>query len=237
MLINIDVKALEWVAAVFLSQDKKGMEEIIKGLDAHSDNQSYLKLPPGDVGRLYAKKFLFRIIFGGSHFANDPDFADVKPGSQSAWDQRIWTFYNKYSGLKKWHDSLYNLAMEGQIYTSPTGREYKYEIRNGNVARPEVLNYPVQGLGADIVTVIRAVLYSLLGGQKDILFINTVHDSVVIDTRKDLVYNICIAIQKAFSTMNQSVSDYFDIDFNLPIRAEIKVGPNLQDMVEFKDGV
>jgi len=62
MLINIDVKALEWCCYLFLSQDKVGIDEwqgVIDDptkYDIHKANQAAFNLP----SRLIAKVFLFR---------------------------------------------------------------------------------------------------------------------------------------------------------------------------------
>ena len=57
MLIEADFKALEWLCAVYLSKDKTGYDEIIRGIDQHSDNQARFRLP----SRLVAKTFVFRL--------------------------------------------------------------------------------------------------------------------------------------------------------------------------------
>lgn len=56
MLIKGDLSALEWRAAVFLSQDRVGIKEIEEGLDQHTHNQQTFGLP----SRLIAKVFVFR---------------------------------------------------------------------------------------------------------------------------------------------------------------------------------
>jgi hypothetical protein len=56
MLVNADMKSLEWVAGTYLSQDKIAMQEIWDGLDSHEDNRVKFNLP----SRLIAKIFVFR---------------------------------------------------------------------------------------------------------------------------------------------------------------------------------
>jgi DNA polymerase I len=230
MLIKVDVKGLEWVSAVYLSQDKRGIQEVNDGYDQHAGNQQALSLP----SRLIAKTFLFRIIYGGTAFDSDPDFADVRPGSKAAWEDRIWRFYNRYTGLAKWHKQIWEAAQEGRIYTSPTGREYRYERYKDGPSRPQVLNYPVQGLGADVVKVIRIELFKRLKGRKDVLMVNTVHDDIVFDCKEDSCYNICIEIDKVFQIAPQLFQQTYGVEFNLPIRGEISYGLNLKEMTEWQ---
>ena len=56
MLIEADAKQLEFLAAIYLSKDKVGYQEIKQGIDQHTDNQVRFKLP----SRLVAKTFVFR---------------------------------------------------------------------------------------------------------------------------------------------------------------------------------
>lgn len=51
----------EWRVALFLSQDKVGIAELLTGIDLHTDNQNRFKLGEGKEGRLVAKTFLFRL--------------------------------------------------------------------------------------------------------------------------------------------------------------------------------
>lgn len=57
MLINCDVKSLEVVVAAKLSDDKILKDEIIRGIDLHSNNQQRFKLPD----RVTAKRFIFKL--------------------------------------------------------------------------------------------------------------------------------------------------------------------------------
>ena len=164
------------------------MEELIDGtVDQHSDNQRRIGLP----SRLIAKIFLFRLIFGGTAFAyaSDSDFADV------GWDARKWqgaidAFYEKYRGLEKWHGDLVRTVIADKQLVMPTGRIYTfqpYEKRGELVwPRTQILNYPVQGLGADWMSIARVIFKRLLRESPvDGLLLNsTVHDSIMCDVPK-----------------------------------------------------
>ena len=160
MLLNIDAKQLEWVCAVYLSQDPVGMNEILQGLDLHADNQTRFVLP----SRIAAKVLLFRTIYGGTgySFAIDPEFSHI--GGESWWDEKITEFYGKYQGLYAWHEKLFKrVVLDNGRLVLPTGREYIFEpYRNHdgevNYPRTKILNYPVQGLAADLMSIIRVSL-------------------------------------------------------------------------------
>ncbi len=159
MLLQADAKQLEWVGATYLSQDKTALDEIWASVDQHADNQERFGLP----SRLIAKTFVFRLIYGGSSYsyANDPNFKDI--GNETFWQNVIDEFYKKYSGLKQWHDKIMEDAKRDRKLVMPTGRVYAYEpdIRFGRAEWPrtKILNYPVQGLGADLMAIARVSLF------------------------------------------------------------------------------
>src|SRR5579859_2820201 len=157
MLISVDHKGLEWVTAVFLSQDPVGIKEIWDGVDQHEDNRQRFNLPT----RLIAKTFLFRLIYGGTAFAyaHDPEFMQVSR-EPDFWQSVIDGFYRKYGGLAEWHNGLVNNVGKSGKYESPSGRiyyfePYRTEYGELKLPRTKILNYPVQGLGADIVMLSR----------------------------------------------------------------------------------
>lgn len=237
MIVNVDAKALEWYAAVYLSQDKVGMQELIDGkVDQHTDNQRRLGLP----SRLIAKIFLFRLIFGGTAYAyaNDPDFAEVGWSSKK-WQRAIDAFYDKYEGLFRWHGNLLNEVMCSEIHqlVMPSGRTYSFEplLKRGELTWPrtQILNYPVQGLGADLMTIGRLLLWRSVRQSPSIKLISTVHDSVVVDCPKKDVDFVCDSMYKAWEEIPAEFERQFGVPFNLPMRCEIQVGKDWGSMEDY----
>lgn len=233
MLLQADAKALEWVCATYLSQDQTAYEEIWNGTDQHTDNQLRFGLP----SRLIAKTFVFRLIYGGSaySYANDPNFTDVSK-QESFWQNVIDEFYKKYQGLGKWHKDIVAQATRDRQLIMPTGRIYKYEpdIKNGKVKWPrtKILNYPVQGLGADLMAIARVSLFNRLKGMEGIKLVNTVHDSIIVDFDDKICDNISIVklVDKCFTDIPANFKKMFGVEFNLPMRVECQVGPNWGNM-------
>ena len=189
MLLNADAKQLEWVCAAYLSQDAIAIKEILDEVDQHADNQTRFGLP----SRLIAKTFVFRLIYGGSaySYANDNNFKDI--GNEVYWQKIIDEFYKKYTGLKQWHDDIFFKAKREGKLVMPTGRTYIYppEINSmGNVKYPRtrILNYPVQGLGADLMAIARVSLRNRLAKIEGVDLINTVHDSIMLDYDPKVCY-------------------------------------------------
>lgn len=176
------------------------------------------------------------IIYGGMFFHNDPDFAKVST-SRKFWEKKLELFFDKYKRLKQWHGELLRtVADTGQI-VSPTGRVYKYEYKrgwNGDLELPatQIKNYIVQGLGADIMSVLRVDFYRRFKAS-DIsgLLVNTVHDSIVLDleTKKDVDKSVEM-IYNVLSDFPQNFEKIFGVPFDLEIRGEFEVGINMYDM-------
>lgn len=233
MLINADSKGLEWVCAVYLSGDEVGTREILDGVDAHAENQKRFGLP----SRLVAKVFLFRLIYGGSAYAysRDADFTGHST-SEKYWQSVIDEAYDKYKGLAKWHTSLMQEVSRTGHLQVVTGRQYKFFRENGELPRSKILNYPVQGLGHDLMAIIRVMLRKRMMEMKlRSLLVSTVHDSVLLDTHPDSVWEITRLIFQVFKDAPTQFERLFKVPFTLPLKCELTIGPNWGNMIECKE--
>ena len=239
MLVNVDAKALEVLCAAYLSSDKILCQEIIDGVDIHSVNQEAFNLPD----RLIAKKLQFRILYGGTEysFAQDPEFTCVS-SSQVYWKKAIDKFYEKYSGLAKWHTNLIATASSTGKIVMPTGRFYKFtgERRNGDIVWPrtQILNYPVQGFGADLMTLARVSFFrrfkeAKIKGE----LISTIHDSIVVDVPNEEVEKVCIMFEDVFADIPKNFERIFGIPFHLPTKCEVEYGHDKFNLTKYtRDG-
>lgn len=241
MLVNVDAKGLEWVTVVWFAQDPVGMAEILTGVDQHSVNQAAFGLPE----RRIAKIFVFRLIYGGSKwaYALDPDFNFISK-RPTYWQEVIDKFYGKYKGIASVHARWIRTVVDTGVLVMPTGRKYefqRYPNHRGELEWPrtQILNYPVQGTGHDIVTIARVSLWKRIKNDprlKDcVLFVSTVHDSIVLDvTGACPMDHLAATIRDVFADIPSNFSRLFGVELNLPIQCEIKVGCNLLDMKELK---
>ena len=233
MICQADAKSLEWVVGAYLSQDKIAIEEIWNEVDQHTLNQKAFGLP----SRLIAKVFVFRLMYGGSaySYAHDPDFTDVSR-SEKFWQNVIDKFYAKYSGLARWHTKIVQeVTLTGKL-VMPTGRIYEYE-RNWRGDWPEttIKNYPVQGLGADLMSIARVSFRKRFhNAGLSGLIVNTVHDSIVCDVPENEVDTVARIFHGVFSDIPNNFRRIFGLEFNLPLRAEISIGPNMKELTEYK---
>lgn len=230
--------ALEVVVAAELSGDKVLKQEIIDKVDIHDANRVRFGLGEGKPGRLVAKIFKFRLIYGGSAFsyANDPDFTGVS-SSQKFWQGVIDQYYEKYSGIRTWHEDLLRLAKKDGFIEIPSGRYYAFTptFKYGDWKWPltTIKNYPVQGFGADLVMLARIEFARLLRlSGIEALIVGTIHDSIVVDTPSANVLAVARLLKQAVESVPELCKKYFDYPFSLPLTCEIQTGPNKLDMKE-----
>lgn len=233
MIVNADAKGLEWVVGSYLSRDKTAYKEIFAGVDMHSENQKLFKLP----SRLIAKIFVFRLMYGGSaySYANDPDFVGVS-SSEKFWQKVIDSFYEKYKGFNDWHTQIVQeVTLTGQL-EMPTGRIYTFDRDyRGNWPVTTIKNYPVQGLGADIMSIVRVSFMRRFKEQRIRgLLINTVHDSIETDVEPQEVDRVVKLFYDVFEDAPKNFERVFKVPFDLPLRCEVSVGPNRKDLEEIK---
>jgi len=240
MLVYLDIKGLEVVTAAQLSNDAVLSKELIEKQDIHGNNQLAFKLGEGEAGRLVAKVLTFRILYGGTSysFAQDPDFTSVS-SSVKYWDRVIEEWYGKYQGIAKWHASLLESVRETGLIEIPSGRVYRFEPkqtwRGLDWPLTTIKNYPVQGLGADLVMLTRIELQRLidesgLGAH----IIMTIHDSIVVDTPAKNVESVCKLMQIAIDNTPQIVYNRWQWEFTLPYTAEFKIGKSMGTLEKYK---
>lgn len=240
MLVNVDGKAIEWLCASYLSQDETAIDEITRSIDQHSANQERFKLPT----RLIAKTFVFRLIYGGSaySYANDPDFTGVST-SERFWQGVIDEFYTKYSGVGKWHTTLVQEASSTGRIRMPTGRFYNFNStqrgRDLVWPRTKILNYPVQGLAADLMALARVSFFRRFKAAKlSGVLVNTIHDSIVVDVPNHEVLAVCKLFEEVFNDIPLNFKRVFGVDFNLPTKCEVSYGKDKYNLTEYKgDGI
>lgn len=231
MLIECDAKGLEWVTVAYLSNDQIAIHEIRTKVDQHTENQKRFNFPE----RVIAKKFVFRLIYGGSawSYAHDPEFIPVSR-NEKFWQSVIDKFYEKYQDIYKWHTHIMQETKLTGMLAIPTGRIYRFgpTNRGGDLEWPrtKILNYPVQGLAADIMVVLRVAfarkfIESGIPGK----LVSTVHDSIVVDVEEEYVEATCKLFEETFYEGDRYLKEYFNIDFPVKLECEIKYGRNLKD--------
>lgn len=240
MLVNVDVKGLEVVVAAELSGDKVLKQEIIDKVDIHESNRDRFKLGAGKPGRLVAKIFKFRLIYGGSaySYANDSDFQGVSK-STKFWQNVIDEYYAKYTGIREWHESLIQSAQRDGRLTIPSGRFFPIVPTvnkwKGGMDWPitVIKNYPVQGFGADLVMLARLEANKRLKASGlEYKLISTIHDSIVVDCPEGVVKDVGRILSQSIEAVPALCNAVFGYEFSLPLSSEVQYGRNKKEMLD-----
>ena len=222
-ILEIDFAQLEFRTAVYLAQDKQGMEDIKNKIDVHQYTADII-----GVSRQDAKAHTFKPLYGGVTGTED--------------EKRYYSkFLEKYKDIKKWHEDLQSEAIKYKRVKLPTGREYAFPYAErtpwgGSTYGTQIKNYPVQGFAtADIVPLACINIYKLMKEHKvKSLLVNTVHDSIVADVypgEEDVMSNI---FKQGTSNVIPSLKEYYKINFNVPLDTETKIGNNWLQMEDIK---
>lgn len=243
MLVQCDASQLEWRTVVQLSQDKTAIAEIVEGQDTHSLNQEALHLP----SRLIAKIFLFRTIFKGSgwSFANDPDFMHVS-ASPKFWDKMNERFFEKYNGITACHNKWAEMVVQGKPIVGPLGRSWTIAMGTNDRGELKIpwtvlTNYPVQGTGADVMMLVRIMAYKRIKKNEKlrdrVVFVSTVHDSIVVDVPAYLVQSVVDLFHSCFADLRMVIKNNYGYDWNVPMDCECKKGMNMKNRYEMINDV
>ena len=250
LLVEFDFSQLEICALAEVSQDKLLIEELNRGVDIHRSNAAmWLGKKPEDVTtdeRKKAKVMTFQLQYG----AKPPKMASslgISVGEAAAF---VHAYYNKYSGIKSFHDSLETMKKAAEVSMrkqtepekeimflnpTPTGRQYGIPARKSDsgtyyYSMTETKNYPIQGFGtADIVPVVLNLIFCNLYEQNfrtQIIPINTVHDSFMFDCRAEYLDSLFVAVETAFKAFPARFKELFDYDLKVAYNYDVKYGKN-----------
>ena len=224
-VMEADFAQLEFRVAAFLSQDKTAIDEVATGFDVHSYTAKVISDAGQPISRQDAKSHTFAPLYGASGFG--------RTEAEAAYYKQ---FTKKYSGIGKWHEALAKEALNTGKITTPSGREFAFpdvqRRRYGGVTYfTQIKNYPVQSFAtADIVPISLIYIDKLLGvNQMHSCIVNTVHDSIVIDVHPNEKDKVLKVINRTNEMLTALVNRKWNIDFNVPLLLEAKIGPNWLD--------
>jgi DNA polymerase-1 len=221
--MEADFAQLEFRVAAYLSQDTVAIKEVSEGFDVHSYTAKVISDAGQKVSRQDAKAHTFAPLYGASGFGRTP--------AEAAYYEQ---FTKKYSGIAAWHQRLAKEALNTGKITIPSGREYSFpdvtrRQYGGVTFFTQIKNYPVQGFAtADIVPIALLQIDKLLDRLHSCV-VNSVHDSIVIDIHPDEQEQVIAIINKTNDVLKSLVDSHWNIDFNVPLLLEAKIGPNWLD--------
>jgi DNA polymerase-1 len=233
MLVQCDASQLEWRVLLELAEDEVGISEILGGEDIHSKNQIAFALPTRTISKIYLFSTIYRKTGWG--FSKDPDFTHVSMDPKF-WDNLSEKFYTKYYGIDNCHQKWKDLVVAGQPIDGPLGRSWSISMTRdkwGNLKIPWTVftNYPVQGTGADIMLLARIIAFKRIKELGlPVLFISTVHDSIVIDCPEKYVQQVCDIFYAVFDDLQKNIWNIFNYEWTVPMTCECKAGMDMKNM-------
>ncbi len=223
-ILEADFAQLEFRVAALLSQDKIAMQEVSTGFDVHSYTAKIITEAGQPTSRQEAKAHTFAPLYGATGY-----------GRTKAEAEYYTHFMDKYRGIAKWHKKLGDEAINLGRIKIPSGRQYAFpDVERRKSGTPThftmIKNYPVQGFATgDIVPIILLEIEERLGSYKSML-VNSVHDSVVIDVHPLEEASVLRIIDNINKNLKSIVESHFDIDVNVPLLLESKIGNNWLDV-------
>jgi len=224
-IMEADFAQLEFRVAAYLSQDKVAIDEVITGFDVHSFTAKTITDAGQPTARQAAKEHTFAPLFGATGYGRTP--------AEAAYYTK---FMKKYEGIAAWHKRLADEVMSTGCITTPSGRSFAFPnaVRNkhGGVSYFTLIkNYPVQSFAtADIVPICLIYIDKMLEANKmQSCIVNTVHDSVVLDIHPNETAKVLKIIDRTNDKLLSIVNKKWNIDFNIPLLLEAKIGPNWLD--------
>lgn len=219
-IMEADFAQLEFRVAAYLSQDETAMKEVKEGFDVHAYTAKIISEAGQATTRQEAKAHTFAPLYGATGHGRTP--------AEAAYYKH---FLEKYTGIAKWHKELATECLTHKCITTPSGRQFSFpdvkRRKDGTItAFTAVKNYPVQSFAtADIVP---AVLLQIQDRMSDLqsLIVNSVHDSIVIDIHPDEEQQVLNVIEDVNADLKNIIDNTFNIDFNVPLLLEAKIGVN-----------
>jgi len=248
-LITADMANAELRILTNLSMDPVFLECYDTGIDIHTKTASEVfDVPMSEVTstqRNGAKSLNFGICYGLSKYGLSARL-DI---SEQAADNMITTYFEKYPGIKKFLDGSARHAVKHGYTATVSGRKRFYNVPPYEHPERKTIqrsveraakNACIQGGNAD--TIKESMIYVVDRLDKsglDANLILTVHDEIIIESRKDHT-------QEAIKIVEQSLIDGFGRYFSrVPMETDGLIGPcwlkssckNVVDGKKCKSGV
>ena len=222
-ILEADFAQLEFRVAAFLSQDKVAMDEVKTGFDVHSYTAKIISDAGQPTSRQVAKAHTFAPLYGASGF-----------GRTKAEAEYYKHFNEKYKGIASWHQRLADEVVATKRIVTPSGRQYEFpqaERRpHGRVTFFTMIkNYPVQGFATGCIVPIILLEFEKELDKLNSCLVNTVHDSIVVDVHPNEVDGVIAAVAQLNRNLHDIIYKYYNIDFNVPLLLEAKIGKNWLD--------
>jgi DNA polymerase-1 len=248
ILLEIDYKQLELFVMAIVSQDPTFVYAFTHGIDLHLKTAMNIVFRCVEDAvskqmRTNAKIVNFGMIYGKTAFTLKDDL-NV---SEEEAERIIQDFFREYSGVYNYSERIKVQARAQGYVTTVMGRRRYLDYSDPNGADRQAVNTTIQSPASDVcVTAVnqlqdyfkKAMIKSV---EKKIWELNidkdervaevcmTVHDSIVVDTKKKYVNEVM--------SVSQLIMENTGLSWvTIPLKVDVKYGPNLRNMTEWTPG-
>ncbi|HOM32987.1 MAG TPA: DNA polymerase I [Candidatus Paceibacterota bacterium] len=228
--ISFDYSQIELRIAAFLSQDQKMIKAFLNNEDIHSltaaeiNNTNIDKITP--EMRRQAKTLNFGVLYG----MGAKSFSETAQISKDEAKKFIDEYYHDFYSIKDWQEKTISEAKQTGCVKTLTGRlRWVWDLMSGNqkyrsLAEREAINFPIQGLAADIIKIAMIKIDNFLQKEKkenDIRLILQIHDELIFEVKNDLID----WTQKNLTPLMEE-NEFF----NFPLKTQCSFGKTLADL-------
>jgi DNA polymerase-1 len=232
LLVSADYSQIDLRVLAHESEDATLMESFAKGEDIHLRTAAEIfHVDPKTITtdqRRAAKAINFGIVYGQTAFG----LSNQLGISQQEASAYIKNYLVRYPGVSAWVEKNLAQAKKDMSVRTLLGRvRWLPELTAKNAAVRQFTeraarNTPIQGGSADIIKLAMInIAKEMSKGKKDALMLLQVHD--------ELVFEVAKAEAPAFGRWVKEVMEGA-IKLRVPVVAEVKIGPNWQDMEKIK---
>lgn len=228
--INFDYSQIELRIAAFLSQNPKMIKAFLDDTDIHTltaaeiNNISLDKVTP--EMRRQAKTLNFGVLYG----MGAKSFSETAQISKEEAKKFIDEYYHDFYSIKDWQEKIIAEAKQTGYVKTLNGRiRWVWDLISGNqkyrsLAEREAVNFPIQGLAADIIKIAMIKIDKLLKKEKkenDVRLILQIHDELIFEVKNNSVNWTKENIAKLMEE-----NDFFEF----PLKTQCNVGKTLADL-------
>jgi len=232
-MLSADYSQIELRILAHLSQDRVLTDAFRHEEDIHARTaQEVFGVGPmaqTKEHRRVAKVINFGIIYGLSAFGLAQQLGtDTREAAQF-----INAYFTKYSGVKTFLDktvadvrkNLYTTTLFGRTRPIPEINSPQVNLRN--FAERTALNSPIQGTAADLIKIAMIQIDGRLSeGKFKSKMILQVHDELLFEAPPSELKRLSALVKDCMENAHP---------LNVPVKVDLKAGPNWRDMKEIKD--
>jgi DNA polymerase-1 len=237
---------LRWIAHV--ANDPTMIKIFNSGKDIHTETAKVLIGPSWDnlskgeqkKARQNAKVVNFGLIYG-MRIKGFIDYAKAEYEitlSYSQAEKWINIFFNTYNRLPIYHQNTIAFCRKYGFVESCLGRRrHLPEISSSDLylrgyAERQAINHKIQSPSSDTTLIAGNDFIDQKYPYKEARIVLFIHDELIFEIKEDLVDNYIPIIK--YHMENPSIEKTFGIKLKVPLKAGLKIGPNLKDLEELE---